>query len=192
MADDHSKLKLKIGAHEFEAEGPTELVKEQLAAFKEMIATIPSVPASGSRGGATPTFGAPSSYLTATGTSPLAAAQPALDEADFENALPRIMKLENRIVSLTVRASSIDQAVLLIVYGQKAMRNNDSVTGAEVMDGLTATGLRVPRVDRLLEKAGENGDVIVIGVGRAKRYRLTNTGLTKARAIAAELLATVA
>lgn len=118
---------------------------------------------------------------------PLRVAVPAID-----SALDKIMRVENRVVSLTVRAKSIDDAVLLLVYGQKTLRQNDAVTGAEVMDGLTATGQRIGRVDRVLTKAGELGDVIVIGMGRAKRYRLTNAGITKARQVAAELIAIVA
>lgn len=48
------------------------------------------------------------------------------------------------------------------------------------------------RVDRLLEKMGRDGDLIVTGERRSKRYRLTNSGLAKAQKIASELLATVA
>ena len=32
-----TRIRLKIGIHEFEAEGPTEIVNEQFASFKEMI-----------------------------------------------------------------------------------------------------------------------------------------------------------
>ena len=53
-------------------------------------------------------------------------------------------------------------------------------------------GLAVGRIDRLLEKAGTDGDVLVSGERRAKRYRLTNTGLAKARQIAIDLIAVVA
>ncbi len=82
---------------------------------------------------------------------------------------------------------------MLILYAQKTLRENDSITGGEIIEGLTATGgLAVMRVDRLLEKAGRDGDVIVIGERRAKRYRLTNTGLNKARGLAAEMIAIVA
>jgi hypothetical protein len=176
----HTRLKLKIGDHEFEAEGPPEMVMGQLEIFKEMIATIPPHVA----GAITPTPRA-----TPTVPPPIPTA-PSIVIDDME-ALSKIMKIEERIVSLTVRARSIDDAVLLIVYGQKAFRDSDSVTGGEVMEGLTVSGLRVPRVDRLLEKSGETGDVIVIGERRSKRYRLTNTGLTKARAVAAELIALV-
>ena len=35
------RLKMKVGDHEFEAEGPAEIVQAQLALFKEMIAAVP-------------------------------------------------------------------------------------------------------------------------------------------------------
>lgn len=61
------------------------------------------------------------------------------------------------------------------------------------MSGLQATGgTSIGRVDRVLEKLGRDGDAIVIGERRAKRYRLTNTGLAKARQLAANLIAIVA
>lgn len=179
---EHSKLKLRIGAHEFEAEGPPELVTEQFNAFKELIATLPA-PTGPS---ASPSLSLP---LAPPSVSPSASVDPAL-QVESES-LMRIMKVDDRIVSLTVRARSIDDAVLLLLYGQKSVRGNDSVTGAEIMGGLTSTGIRVNRVDRLLESAGEIGDVIVVGSGRAKRYRLTNSGFAKARAIAGELIASV-
>jgi len=103
------------------------------------------------------------------------------------------MKVDERIVSLTVRPKNPDDAALLLLYGQKMLRENDSVTGAEVMGGITATGgLSIGRVDRLLENLARGGDVIVVGEHRSKRYRLTNAGLNKVRQVAGELVATVA
>ncbi len=57
-------------------------------------------------------------------------------------ALAKIMRVDNRVVSLTIRArDAADDAVLLLLYGQKTVsRENDSVTGGEVMEGFTATG----------------------------------------------------
>jgi DNA-binding PadR family transcriptional regulator len=103
------------------------------------------------------------------------------------------MKVDGRIVSLTIRADTPDDAVLLLLYGQKVLRENDSVTGGDIMEGLTATGgTSIGRVDRVLEKMGRDGDVIVIGERRGKRYRLTNAGLSRARQIANSLIAIVA
>jgi hypothetical protein len=112
---------------------------------------------------------------------------------EIDSSLDKIMRVENRIISLTVRPRSVEDAVLLVLYGQKILRVHDSVTGAEVMSGITATGgIAVSRVDRLLEKMARDGDVIVVGEHRSKTYRLTNTGLAKARQLADDLLAIVA
>ena len=95
------------------------------------------------------------------------------------------MRVEDRVVSLLIKPDRVDSALLLLLYGQKVLRKNDAVSGAEVLDGVKATGgLAVTRVDKLLEKASTAGDVIVMGERRAKRYRLTNAGLAKARSVA--------
>jgi hypothetical protein len=184
-------MRLKIGAHEFEAEGPVAVVQEQVKRFMELIASLPVEYVKD-----------PYAYnekqmreqsppdILPTSASSLLQPPPA---ASPDAHLDKIMRLDNRVVSLTVRPDSAETAVLLLLYGQKVMRQNDGVTGAEVMDGITATGgLSVARVDRLLEKLGRDGDVIVIGEHRGKRYRLTNSGLAKARGAANVLLAIVA
>ncbi len=115
------------------------------------------------------------------------------DLASPDASLDKIMKVEKRVVSLTARPQMVGEAVLLVLYGQKILRGNDAVTGGEVMDALVTTGgYMLPRVDRLLEKLSSDGDVIVIGEHRAKRYRLTNAGIIKARQLATDLLAIVA
>lgn len=194
--DQVTKLKLKIGVHEFEAEGDPATVAASFEAFQSMVAAANSGPAAPSQSAtvsALPahlsTFGGMASVFP---QPPLIVQDPAAT-ASTDALLDKIMRIEGRTISLTVRPKNADDAVLLLLYGQKRMRENDSVTGAEVIDGITATGgLQVSRVDRLLEKAGRDGDVIVIGERRGKRYRLTNTGLNKARTIAAELIAIVA
>lgn len=177
------RLKLKIGQHEFEAEGDPQVVHEQFQAFRELIAAM---------GNQTP---APPPVTLAT-SSPAAEtpSSPATPEGRVEIVqFDKIMREDGRIVSLTIRPPNADVAVLLLLYGQKMMRSNDSVSGAEIMDGLTATGgLSVQRVDKLIEKLGRQGDVIIFGEHRAKRYRLTNAGLSKARQFASDFCATVA
>jgi hypothetical protein len=116
-----------------------------------------------------------------------------MEPGDIDGMLSKIMKVENRIVSLTVPTGSIEEAVLLLLYGQRMMRNNETATGSEIVDGLEATGgMEVGRSDRLFERTARSGDVIMIGERRGKKYRLTNAGLNKARAIASRLLALVA
>jgi len=177
MTETH-RIKVKIGQHEFDAEGPLEAVQHQFEIFKEMVAAA---------GPATVASNQSSGHAVLPPPTPKPTVEPA------ESTLHKIMKSDDkRVVSLTVRPKSIDEAVLLILLGQKEMMSNDSVTGGAIMEGLTATGgLTVARIDRLLEKLGNLGDVIVIGEHRSKRYRLTNAGVSRAREIAETLIALV-
>jgi hypothetical protein len=177
---DSYRLKIKLGEYEFDAEGPHDVVQAQFQAFQEMVASIPRVPTK-------------SPEPPRDETPPPEGGSVRLDAGGIDAALSNIMKVENRIVSLTAPPRAVEDAVLLLLYGQRMMRNNESVTGAEIVDGLTATGgLDIGRSDRLLERIARNGDVIMIGERRGKKYRLTNAGTNKARQIAANLIALVA
>jgi hypothetical protein len=171
------RLKTKIDQHEFDAEGPVETVNQLFADFKELVKASTAQPQK----------------------SPAPVATSATIPNEFNDVpigaseLAKIMKVEGRIVSLTVRPKSIEDAVLLLIYGQRVLQEKELTTGGELMDGLVATGgLSVGRIDRLLEKIGREGDLIVAGARRSKRYRLTNSGLLKVRQLASEYLATVA
>lgn len=175
------RLKAKIGDHEFDAEGPADVIKEQFQQWKELVALLPATTTPHPQ----PT---PTATSNATQNDGGATLRP-----DVPLALEKIMRTDGRTVSLTVRPNSAEEAILLLLYGQKALRNNDSVTGGEVNDGITATGgIAVPRPDRVLEKIASDGDVIVSGERRAKRYRLTNAGLAKAKQTATTLISIVA
>jgi hypothetical protein len=174
------RLKIKLGDYEFDAEGPHDVVQAQFQAFQEMVASVPRTPVKEPAPRRDDTPAPDSSLVTA-------------DLGTIDAALSRIMKVENRIVSLTAPPKAVEDAVLLLLYGQRMMRNNEAVTGSEIVDGLTATGgLDIGRSDRLLERVARNGDVIMIGERRGKKYRLTNAGSNKARQIAATLIAMVA
>lgn len=166
---DAYKLKIKIGEHEFEAEGPTEVVQAQFEAFRELVSATPARPAS--------------SQSTPVITTPV---------TNDELKLERVMRHEGRVVSLTARGASVEDEIMLVLLGQKLLRDNDSVTGGEIIDGLRLTGRTMNRVDYQLDKMTDAGEVITIGTGRARRYRLTNQGLTKGRDLARSIIATVA
>ena len=170
---DTHKLKIKIGEHEFEAEGPSEIVQAQFAVFRDLVSTLPTKTPE-LRAEPTPT--------------------PAADTNGASNGLrlDKIMKQEGRIVSLTARGGSIENEIVLVLLGQKRLRDNDSVTGSEIVDGLKLTGGAVGRIDYKLDKMTNDGDVITVGTRRARRYRLTNQGLTKAEALARTVISTVA
>jgi hypothetical protein len=77
------------------------------------------------------------------------------------------------------------------MLGQKDLRANVSVTGQEIGDGLAQSGREVPRVDRIMDQALKDSLVLKTGVKRGTRYRLTNSGLSKALGIASELIASL-
>lgn len=174
------RLKIKIGNNEFEAEGTPEVVQQQFDAFKELFSHAASVP---SQKSPQPTERSADEKITPESPS---------DVSANVKSLSKIMRVQGRIVSLTVRPKSVFDAILVVLHGQKELRQNDSVTGAEIRGGITATGgFGASRVDRLLEALAEDSEVIVIGVHRAKRYRLTNTGHVRALQIASDLIAMV-
>jgi hypothetical protein len=166
------KLKLKIGEHEFEAEGPVDVVQSQFAAFKELIGTI-------------------NSEAKTTKSNDTSSGAQATVEKYAVSSYDKIMRSDGRVVSLTVRAGSVQEAILVLLLGQRHFRGNDSVTGAEVLDGLQESGQPVNRVDLTMNKLSDEGLVITIGVHRAKRYRLSNAGLARAQEISRTLIATV-
>jgi hypothetical protein len=171
---DTSRIKIKIGEHEFEAEGPAELVKEQFETFKNIISTLPNIKAQEQNQKAVNTI---TKQLDTDGIPLL----------KFE----KIMHVSGRIVSLTALPATTEDAALLIILGNKELRDNPSVTGQEIGDGLAQSGRPVPRVDRIMEEAIQGAFVLKTGIKRATRYRLTNQGLVKARVLAGELLASI-
>jgi hypothetical protein len=169
-----TKIKVRIGDFEFEAEGPAETVQEQFAAFKEMISAIPKQVNPPDQSGVTDQ---PTKRDDGTGFPHL--------------EIQKIMHVSGRVVSLTALPPSTEDAALLIMLGHKDMRDNVAVTGQEIGDGLSQSGRPVARVDRLMEKALHDAFVLKTGIKRSTRYRLTNQGLNKALGIARDLMATL-
>ena len=160
------RLKIKIGDHEFEADGPAEAVQSQFQAFKDMISNLPKQKD-------TTNVNDQGSEKNPPSDSPV--------------SLDKIMHLDGRIVSLTAIPPDIEDAVLVIMLGQRNARNNEAVTGSELMDGLVHSGIRVPRVDRVMDRLASTGFVIRIGAHRGTRYRLTNQGMARAQNVARDL-----
>jgi hypothetical protein len=181
MDPNTTRLKTKIGDHEFDAEGSPEYVREQFQAWQELVKLAVSIPA------VTP-------HILATQPADGQPIPPKNDGSPLsDQELVKIMRVDGRYVSLTARATTVHDAVLLMLYGQKVLRNNEAVTGAELLSGLGSTGgFPAPRLDRILDKLATDGDVMSFGERRGKKYRLTNTGSAKARALATDLITAVA
>ena len=169
---DSYRLKIKVGDHEFEAEGPTDAVTRQFEAWKELIAAVPRQ----------------TNVTPATNGTQEEPQKP----VDAPIAMDKIFRSEGRVVSLTALPNTEQEAALLILLGQRHYRTNESVTGSEVMDGMQLSGYRLGRVDRMLDGLASDGVVIRTGQHRGTRYRLSNTGLTRAQGIAREVIGKVA
>jgi hypothetical protein len=167
------RLKIKIGAHEFEAEGPADAVAKQFKDFKELIASLPETSAP-----AIPNGIPPASVAVNSLPAPV-------------SALDKIFKAEGRVVSLTALPATVADAALLLLLGQREYRKNEASTSSEISDGLSQSGYTPGRIDRIMEDFVGDGWVIKTGVRRGTRYRLTNQGLLKAQKLAGEVLSTV-
>lgn len=172
---ENETLKIKVGPHEFEATGSPESVREKFEAFRGLIEMM-------------------TSSVAAQAYPAVKKSMEIMDEILVTpEQLNKIMRVNGREISLTARPKQLNDAILLIIFGQKSMRQNDAVTGTEIINGLETTGgYSFTRLDGLLEKIARDGDLLTFGERRGKKYRLTNTGLVKARAIAAELISSAA
>lgn len=168
------KIKVKLGDYEFEAEGPSDIVKEQFESFKELIGSVPS--------------------KQATPPVPPVQQTQQKQENTEENGFPlydKVFKVDGRVVSLTALPPSTADAILMLTLAQRHYRKNEGVTGSEIIDGLKQSGYTIDRIDRQMDKFVSDGLVIRIGKARGTRYRLTNQGLLKAQTIAKDVIATV-
>src|SRR5206468_8713208 len=108
MADLYLKARIKLGDNEFEADGPVDIVRAEIDGFKRLIG-----------------------FKAETGDEEGASAA-RKSRADIE----KISRIQGRIVSLKLQTKSAAHAVLAVLLGQQLLRNNTSVMGSEIMDGL--------------------------------------------------------
>lgn len=170
------KIKMTVGDDSLDVEGPQEIVEAAIAAFRE-------------RGTAT---GTPRTKRQTT-ESPKPHKEKADDDGAAMDADPRLgkmFKLDGKIVSLTATPNGSNRdgdAFLLILFGQKALRNKESVSVSEVKQGLQRSGFTVERVDLITAKVG-NEMFMKSGSRRAQTFRLTNVGETQAEKLAEEIV----
>jgi hypothetical protein len=156
------RIKIKLGENEFEAEGPPNEVKTQVATFERLL-------------------GRPIE-------TPLAA--PSEEHAASEECAPSIKdvaRAHGKVVSLSVDCQSSSQAVLAMLLGHKELRAARWVSGSEIMAGLRASGHQIVRADSILKRHATSGHVVIQGKHRLKRYGLTTDGIERAQTIAQSL-----
>ena len=177
---------MKVGPHEFEAEGTPEEVNQQFALWKELILGVPAT--------APATAPAPVPAVAQATTTHEAAAQP---RTTSDQPVPEIFDVDAKknMVSLRIHPpgeSRDADAGLLLVYAFKRLLSVDQVLAGHLKDALEVSGIRVDRIDRTIGAYQQSGLLMKSGFGKGGKYALTMTGLQRAERLARELAAQLA
>jgi hypothetical protein len=182
---ENSKLKVKVGPHEFDAEGPKDEVSAQFSAWKELIAALPQ---------ASPE---PAKRSVATVIPPTAITEVKTREGF---AMPWDIfgdQTDRDLMTLRVHPPAGEtrdaDAILLVLYGYRKAGNDGQgvaeVPVTKLKESLDVSGLRIPRIDRAVAPYIRSGYILKAGRAKGGIYRLTNTGYARAEELAHRLFA---
>jgi hypothetical protein len=163
-----SKIRIKIGDSEFEAEGPEDLVRVQFDEFMSVMKAHPPSPAPPLLPQALP-----------DPTAALAVAIPAPEVSP--DWLSRVFQVRNRTVTLLALPKSetaIKDAMLMLIYGFEKLLGTGAVTGVALAEAARQSGVQIDRVDRVMKGLG--AWINAGGARRGRRYSLNNPGRKKA------------
>jgi hypothetical protein len=169
---------MKVGIHEFDAEGPADEVNARFEAWRALIQ--PS-------GSAAPPPRQP------VGFEPVAPPGEFLEELKVRSPYStRVFGVDDRRDLVTLRVHPIGDnieadAVLALVYGYLEMRDVDEVPVTKLTQSMRMSGLRTDRIDRAAGPHTRNGLLIKNGTAKGGRYMLTNPGRQRAELLVKEL-----
>jgi hypothetical protein len=195
------KVHVKLGAAEFEAEGPEETVKEQLAHFY-IAATQPVVSqpvqtngnGNGKNGGST-------IHVNGNGNGNGIGAETAVNPVnpyaspDLElrtrvdpKLIARLFKEKNGVMTLSVLPKSDNrnqETLLLILWGYYVLKNQLEVSSMELLTAMRGSGVtNLNRIDETAEKKDYRKCFTCGGSRKGKRFGLSNCGLEIAEEMA--------
>lgn len=168
------RIKVKLGPNEFEAEGKTELVKQQYAEFLAIVAQFPrtghaeksadQLPDRGKKAGAD---------ADANNTF---AGSGKIDKA----ILNRVFRMDDPLSLMDTPNTDNAEAdtLLVLIYGHTEMVGKPDVTGTMLVKSAGKTGLNIDRVSRTVEARREL--IRSSGVKKGTRYSLNNRGIAEA------------
>lgn len=167
--DSNYKLHVKLGAAEFDGEGPEAAVKEAYQQFLEALPSQapPAVPTPASPPAYIPGYAAP--YEKPAGVE--------------ERLLEAAFRKDGDTISLrhlppADRASRSGDAAILLLYGFKKLLGQDDVLVTKLNEALRVSGISTDRVDRFI---GVHSALYRKGGQRSGgRYALNNQGELKA------------
>ncbi len=165
------RIRIKIGNDEIEFQGPAEAVDKQFEPFR--LAMMPAARVVEEERTPEPT----KAVELATAPPP-----PAVSPLD------RVVQVRGSICSLRTNAK-LDDAILVILLGQRTFRRNENVSGREIMEGLRNSGITAVRADIILKRYAARAMVVATGALRRRRYRLSLDGAQRAEQIVRTLAA---
>ena len=175
---DNSAKKLRLrfpNGFEFEALGSEEFIKEQLQSFlgqeKNLSSTAP--PQTKTESG-----GSPGNKNNSNGDNPIGIQWEKIAEKAQNDLL-----LRNKLENLGQAA----EACLILMAASKDMANQPRPSALELARWLRKSGYPIARIDRILQNAVKNGDILVSGSRRGRKYELSPSGRLKAFLIAEKL-----
>jgi len=192
---DMTRLKTKVGSHEFEAEGGEEFVS---ALFKQFLSSVEHqvalpVAASTPAEVVEPTFGQKREQAEPQLLVESAKAAGTVDAARLE----KIFRLDQKKHEVSLRflpktgKSEVPDSILLLVMGFLILLNIEEVSVMKLKQCAVQSGLKVERLDRHTLAILNRNWMLKSGLGKGGKYRLTNSGLAVAEKLAEEMLAHV-
>lgn len=189
------KLRVTMGANDFEAEGSQEYVEKQFDIFIETLERFgfakdiePKDPPANKKDAARAVGGNGQSGTAAPAYPPAGSPLPISLES-----MRKIAHQDGDLITLTALPTGETaeaDGLMLLLLAHKAMRSLDSVPTDDVLAGMRQSGYTVERLDRIVQSIETL--VIRTGVKRGTKYRLTNPGMIRAKAVAEQLIGTVA
>lgn len=179
-----TKLKVRVGLNEFEAEGPADHVAAQYETWRQLIAA------------------APAAVITPPPVQPPVIPANVVTEVKTREGFSAPWDIfgvddKRNLMTLKVHPPAGENrdadAILLVLYGYRKA-GNDGAGLSEVpvtwlKESLDVSGLRVVRIDRAIAGYLRAGYVLKSGRAKGGVYRLTNTGYAKAEELAQRLFA---
>jgi hypothetical protein len=167
------RLHLKIGVHEFSAEGPVEVVQRDFELWKSLILEQPAQPVQ-------------SAQIDRTEKPSQATNQPSKEQ------LEKVYLADEKqdMLSLRILPRSDDRnadAMLLVIFGYKTVKGVDQTMVTQLKSALRQSGCMVDRIDQAAAKYVRQGFLNKGGMGKGGRYSLTNLGAEKAAALVSDL-----
>jgi hypothetical protein len=166
------RIKMKIGVHEFEAEGPQDLVTAQFDAFKELIS-------SGPKGVTAPN--AASAFTQTNGS----AINPATPTDVSQAILDRVFSKGNplSLAALPSGDNAASNALLILLYGFLKINGEQNVTGTMLNKAAKKSGVvNIDRIDRAMS-VHQPDLVLTAGAKKGRKYSLNNRGIARAEEI---------